>query len=234
MTWVVRWRVPLLLLSGGVAFALGLGIVMLGGARPQHDMQTLTLDTIDDYGSAPAFMLTDQLERTVSSEEFRGKVVVANFIYTHCRDICPLLSTQMQSLQDRLRTEDLLGSQVQLLSFSVDPTRDTPSVLRAYAERHQADSQAWRFLTGAENDVLPLVVDGFHLGVQVLPPVEASPVMNEGSGHGDTDYEVMHSGRFVLIDPQGRIRAYYDGQTFDPDRIVADLRRLLREGVVPG
>jgi cytochrome oxidase Cu insertion factor (SCO1/SenC/PrrC family) len=71
-------------------------------------------------------------------------------------------------------------------------------------------------------------VEGFYLGVQALPPPEASPnTQAHGTDSHDT-YEVMHSGRFVLIDQQRRIRAYYDGQVFDPERVVDDIRRLIR------
>ena len=185
-------------------------------------------EPLDVFGDVPTFTLTDQLERTVNTETLRGKVVVANFIYTSCRDICPQLSTQMQAFQDRLRGENLLGTEVQLLSFTVDPERDTPAVLRAYAERHGADPDAWRFLTGPKETIVPLIVDGFHLGVQVLPPAEASPSSHDpGTVFHDT-YEVMHSGRFVLIDRAGRIRAYFDGREFDPERILVAIRNVSR------
>jgi protein SCO1/2 len=181
-------------------------------------------ETLEVFGEAPSFAgLVDQDERPTSADEFRGKVVVANFIYTSCTDICPLLSARMRQLQERLRQENLLGSQVQLLSFSVDPSRDTPEVLRAYAERNGADPTAWRFLTGSEEQLIPLIVEGFHLGVDVLPPQETT---HDGeSGHAP--YEVMHSGRFVLIDRDWRIRAYYDGREIEPERVLRDIRRVL-------
>lgn len=160
------------------------------------------------FADAPTFALTDQLERPVSSDDFRGRVVVANFIYTNCTDICPLLSLRMQQLQQRLQSEGLLGSRVQLLSFTVDPARDTPPILHDYGANHQADPDAWSFLTGPPDQVVPLIVDGFRLGVQALPPQQASADLHKaGDGH-DHSYDVMHSGRFVLIDRQWRIRAY--------------------------
>lgn len=184
--------------------------------------------SLDIFGDAPAFALIDHLERPVSSEDLRGTVVVANFIYTNCQDICPLLSFRMQALQDRLRQDGLLGSQVQLLSFTVDPARDTPPVLRAYAERYRVDTSAWRFLTGPERQLVPLVVDGFRLGVRALPPATVTPDGHD-RGHGAPEgYDVMHSGRFVLIDRQWRIRAYYDGTDLDLDRVLSDVRQLLR------
>lgn len=182
---------------------------------------------LEVFGDAPPFALTDHLERAVSSAEFRGEVVVANFIYTSCRDICPFLSVQMHTLQERLRAEGLLGARVQLLSFTVDPERDTPAVLRDYAERHDADPGAWRFLTGLPNTLVPLIVDGFHLGVQVLPP-EPGHGGDGDDGSALDSYQVMHSVRFVLIDRRGRIRAYYDARDLDFSQVLRDIRRLLR------
>lgn len=199
-------------------------LVLLGyGHWSQTQAQRLEV-----YGQMPPFVLTDQYERTVSSDEFRGKVLVANFIYTNCPDICPLLSFQMKGLQERLRQEHLLGTSVQLLSFTVDPARDTPAVLRAYAERYQADPAAWRFLTGPEAVLVPLIVEGFSLGVQVLPPRQTAQHTPQAGEAAPETYEVMHSGRFVLIDRQGYVRAYYEGNALDRDRVLADIRQLLR------
>ncbi|HEV2126365.1 MAG TPA: SCO family protein, partial [Chloroflexota bacterium] len=151
------------------------------------------------------------------------------FIYTSCGDTCPLLSTRMQALQERLRQERLLGNGVQLLSFTVDPARDTVDVLRAYAERYQADPQAWRFLTGHELEVRQLVVQGFKLGVQPIPLTAhaAQPGHDQPAGVHEASYDVMHSNRIVLIDPQGRIRAYYHGLEVNPQHIVREVRPLL-------
>ena len=183
---------------------------------------------LTDFGAAPAFTLTDQFGHAVHSDAFQDKVVVANFIYTTCTDICPALSGQMLSLQKSLQAEGLLGDAVQMLSFTVDPARDTPEVLRTYAERFQADPHAWHFLTGPEDRLIPLIVEGFHLGVQALPPTPA-PGASE-SGHDDhASYDVMHSGRFVLIDRQGHIRAFIDSRELDPVRLMLDIRTLLRD-----
>ncbi|MFL5802847.1 MAG: SCO family protein [Roseiflexaceae bacterium] len=227
MNWLAKRRLLLVGISGGMVLMLSVLLLALA-ARAGVPSQGQGSGTIDDFGTAPAFTLTDQLGRPVSSDMFRGKIVIANFIYTSCTDICPLLSTQMQSLQGRLRQENLLGNQVQLLSFSVDPVRDTPPVLRNYAERHKADPDAWRFLTGPEETVKPLIVDGFHLGAQALPPPTATNGVHSHSAASIEEYEVMHSGRFVLIDQQGYIRTYYDGQAFDVERVLRDIHGLLQ------
>ena len=183
---------------------------------------------LTDFGAAPAFTLIDQFGQAVHSDAFQGKVVVANFIYTSCTDICLMLSGQMLSLQKLLQAEGLLGNDVQLLSFTVDPARDTSAVLRAYAERFHADPQAWRFLTGPGDRLIPLIVEGFHLGVQALPPTPAPPA-STGDHDEHASYEVLHSGRFVLIDRKGRIRAFIDSRELEPDRLMQDIRALLRD-----
>ncbi len=221
MTWTgATARLRLSLLIGGL---LLLSLALLGYAR----LGLGQAKALDVFGDAPAFALTDHLERATASDEFRGTVVIANFIYTNCPDICPLLSFRMQALQDRLRQEGLLGGSVRLLSFTVDPARDTPPVLREYAERHRADPQAWRFLTGPEDVMVPLVVQGFRLGVQALPPQQTPPTEQGEVPHHDASYEVIHSGRFVLIDRQWRIRAYYDGTQLDLEQVVGHIRQLL-------
>ena len=215
------------------ATGFGLSLLVLADSwdrrRPRPGAGRGPRDALDDFGAAPAFGLTDQLGRPVHSDELRGKVVVADFVYTACRDTCPLLSGRMQALQARLRQERLLGGRVQLLSFTVDPARDTPDVLRAYAERYGADADAWRFLTGPEGYLVPLVVGGFRLGAQPVPAGAPGAGGGEhGSGGPAGPYDVLHSNRFVLIDRRGRLRAYRDALDLDLDRLLDDIRRLLR------
>ncbi len=208
-----------------IAGAMSLLVVVLVVGRSQA-LRRPPAFPLRDYGVAPAFQLTDDLERPVNSNDLRGKVVVANFVYTHCTEICPLLSSQMQALQEQLQSARLLGTDVQLLSFTVDPARDTTAVLRAYAAQHHADPVAWRFLTGPEQTVVPLIVEGFHLGVTALPPPTPSMAAGDMSAHDHGSYEVMHSGRFVVIDRQGHIQAYIDGRDFDRARMLQTLKQL--------
>jgi protein SCO1/2 len=203
--------------AGALAFLLALAAYQLYALR--------SAARLDDLGAAPAFQLTDQLRRPASSADIQGKVVVADFVYTSCRDVCPLLTSRMRDLQERLRQEQLAAGQVQLLSFSVDPAIDTPEVLAAYAGRYGADPGTWRFLTGPEQVLVPLIVGGFHLGREVLPPPtgeQRAPASNP-----NLQYQIQHGGTFVLIDPRGRIRGYYDGRDFDLDQLMRDIRALL-------
>ena len=188
---------------------------------------------------APNFALTDQLGRPVSDAELRGKVVVADFIYTACTDICPALTAQMATLRTRLADEGLLGEDVVLLSISVDPARDTPDVMRAYSAPFDADPANWRFLTGDEAAIRAVVVDGFALGIEVMEAAaQDSAAHADGMAHatGDAhaghgtgqggDYEVSHSGRFVLIDRDWQIRNYYDSAGLDQNELVAAIKNL--------
>jgi protein SCO1/2 len=222
--WVRARQRPGLVLAGLLGWTLVLLAALLVlpalGPRP---LGREPAGGLDDFGAMPAFGLTDQLGRPATSDDLRGKVVVADFVYTSCTGACPLLSARMAALQERLRQEGLLGDRVQLLSFTTDPARDTVPVLQAYADQHQADPAAWRFLTGPEHYVVPLIVQGFRLGVQAVPRDSGGVAPDAGSA-----YDVMHGNRFVLADRRGVIRAYYDGLDLDLERVMTDVRRLLR------
>lgn len=193
--------------------------VACGGGR-QDDAANLP-----DFGAAPSFTLTDQQEREVRSEDLSGQVVLASFVYTNCQDICPMVTARMRSMQERLQSADLLDGQVTLLSFTTDPNRDTPAALRDYASRFEVDERTWRFLTGSEQAIRSVIVDGFRLEAEALPPSGGG---HEGHSMGQGDnYEVMHSGRIVLVDANGRIRAYYDSASLDYERVLREIRALV-------
>ena len=202
--------------------------VLLLGALAALLWSQRRASALEDYGAAPDFRLTDQLGRPVSAADLRGKVAVVNFVYTTCRDTCPLLSLRMQALQERLRAERLRGDRAQLLSFTVDPEHDTPAVLRPYAERHGADPRAWRFLTGSREAVVPAVERGFFQAVVPLATPQAVRTGHPGTAEPHEHAEVLHSNRFILVDREGRMRAFYDGLELDLDRVVRDARSLLR------
>jgi len=237
----VARRSPLPLLVGALLLSLTIGgaaiVLLLQGAQIQSGTGAAA-----PIGPAPSFALVDQLGRPVSDADLRGKVVLADFIYTTCTDICPALTAQMASLRTRLAEEGLLGDEVVLLSISVDPARDTPEVMRAYSEPFGADPATWRFLTGDEAAIRQVVVDGFMLGVEVMAAAAEDAATQEAgtahsaadghsgdhdSGHGG-DYEVSHSGRFVLIDRDWQIRSYYDSAALDQNELVATIQALAR------
>ncbi|MBI3967263.1 MAG: SCO family protein [Chloroflexi bacterium] len=171
------------------------------------------------YWEAPQFSGIDQLGRRVDSSTLRGHVVVANFIFTNCTDICPTVVTpKMLELQKSFRQHGLLGEKVLLASFTVDPERDTPEALRDYAGRFGADHESWRFIHMSEEDV-QRVVTGFRLGLRRD---------RVAAGDGAAAEAIVHSGRFILIDPSQQVRATYLPEDVQPSAVISDARRLLR------
>jgi len=154
----------------------------------------------------PEFHLTAQNGQPFNSKILAGKVWVADFIYTTCPGPCPRMTSQMHEVQDAIG--DL--ADVNLVSFTVDPAHDTPSVLAEYAKAHGAAPSRWYFLTGSLPALQTLDRDVFKLG--------------------DLNASLEHSTRFVLVDRQSRIRGYYD--TSEPGaipKIIEGIHALARE-----
>ena len=166
-------------------------------------------DTV--YQKIPHFVLLNQDSVPFDSQQLAGKVHVADFMFTSCPGICPVMTSQMQRLQEM--TKDF--PPFQMLSFTVDPDRDTPSKLKAYAKEHRADLKRWTFLTGPMDSIYKVGIKGYYLGMQ--------KDSTEPGGY-------LHSGRFVLVDGKGLIRGYYDGTNVnDVNRLRDDLAVLLKE-----
>ena len=171
------------------------------------------------FGRMPDFALTDHAGASFNSTALAGKVTLMDFVYTHCTDACPLLSATFQQTQQKLADEKLLGSKVRLVSVSVDPEHDTPSVLAEYAQRFKADAAGWTFLTG-DWDAVYDVVTGLKLAARPPRPVAGAPAP------GGT--ELSHTTRVVLVDAQGQVRGYLDGQDATADDLVGAVKRVLR------
>lgn len=162
-------------------------------------------------GKAPAqFRFLNQDSQIVNSAMLQGKVWVADFFFTSCPTICPRMSGQMARLRDTFALED----QVVLLSHSIDPEHDKPYVLKAYAERLGGTAGGrWHLLTG-EKDSIYALAEEYSISVAV----------DEKAPGG-----FIHSGAFVLVDQEGRIRGFYDGtRESDVDRLIADIRGLIK------
>ena len=160
-------------------------------------------------GPAPGFTLTSQTGNPVSIGDFRGKVVAVTFIFASCTDTCPLLTDKMGQVQDSLG--DRFGKDIVFVSITVDPQRDTPEVLKQYAESFGANPQGWYFLTGTPDAIG---------GVLRRYGVYASKTST-----GDVDHTFLTS----LIDPQGNLRVQYLGVRFDPEEFRHDLLDLVDE-----
>ena len=181
-------------------------------------------DRLPVYQTVPDFRLLAHSGQPFGRQTLSGHIWVANFVFTRCPGVCPLLSAQMAKLQTKLEETD--QPLVRLVSFSVDPEWDTPLRLRDYADRYGVDSKRWVFLTGELNVVQPLVRDGFQLAMMNAPP-EGS---HTGYGQAKRLEQIVHSDRFVLIDPEFRIRAYYRGnETGLVEQVVHDIKILRHE-----
>lgn len=126
----------------------------------QLQVHTHESRTISRYGSVPPFQLTNQRSEPFGSEQLTGKIWIADFVFTSCPGPCPMISSRMSELQKPLEETD-----VDLVTFTVDPETDTPEVLRAYAERLHARDSRWDFLTGDKTAIYNLTREGFKLAI---------------------------------------------------------------------
>jgi len=156
------------------------------------------------YRALPAFQLTNQDAQPVTLDDLKGKVWLADFVYTTCPGPCPLITAHMARLQGKLPAD------ARLVSFSTDPQKDTPAVLKAYATKFGATGR-WTFLTGPKEQVYDLINHGFMLAIDAPP---GAPI--------------VHSTKMVLVDRTGTLRGFYDGITEESDgQILEDMRSLL-------
>ncbi|HMF43908.1 MAG TPA: SCO family protein [Polyangia bacterium] len=166
-------------------------------------------------GGLRPFTLTDQTGRPFGSRELAGKIWVADFIFTACQQACPLLSERMAEVGKRARH---LGPDFHLVSISVDPERDTPERLAAYAARYGANPIAWSFLTGPEQAIQATVVEGFKVG--------AGKERSGGADGGPGFWEIFHGEKLVLVDRQMRIRGYFDATPEGIDKLMEAVGRV--------
>jgi protein SCO1/2 len=162
----------------------------------------------------PDFSLIERSGRKASLADLRGKIWIADFVYTQCSDTCSLQTANLAKLQEQWSGEPDL----RLVSYSVDPEHDTPQVLARYAKSFNADAQRWLFLTGNKDQITRLVEDGFK---QPL----AAPQSRQG--HKSV---MLHTPRFILVDRAAQIRGTYDSNDRQSmQRLKADVADLLNQ-----
>jgi protein SCO1/2 len=161
--------------------------------------------------------LVDQNGQPFSTATMSGKVWVAGFVFTSCPSTCPAVTRAMGELRARF---DRMQVPVEMVSFTVDPAKDTPEVLRAYAEQAGV-SEHWRFVTGDPKAVRAMVRDGFRLGIG-----EREPKGDAGM------YDIAHSTKLALVDGDGAVRGFYD---IEPDQGLDEIfhraQHVLAEGI---
>jgi protein SCO1/2 len=178
----------------------------------RDDAGNLISDTV--YYSIPKFSFTNQYGQETFWKQYENYITIADFFFTECPTICPVMSSQLARIQDKIKA-DGLQDRVRLISFSVKPQNDTPEILKAYGEKIGADFQMWNFVTGNENDIYELAEDGFML--------TAFPSDSAEGG-------IFHTDKVTLLDRELHIRGYYDGtSTKDMDALYEDLKLLIDE-----
>ena len=187
------------------------------------------LDFIRLNGEAkkvPDFLLLNQDSLYTSNEDYLGKVYVAEFFFSRCPTICPIMNKNMKVLYDRFGSREDFG----IASFTIDPEHDTPTTLKKYAEGYVDKTASWNFLTGPKEDIYRLANEGFNIFASINPAVAGG---------------FEHQGYFALIDKDGFIRSrrddfgnpivYYMGidqeevEEQGVDQLLVDIEQLLNE-----
>jgi protein SCO1/2 len=167
-----------------IAFAVA-GVLIFGASRLFKSSERRDVDAMPPIGEVPSFSFTTQEGKKLTKEDLLGKVWVADFVFTRCTGPCPLMTSRMAELAKGIAK----AKDVRLVSISVDPEHDTPAVLSEYAGRMMADPSKWTFLTGPKPEIDAFARKGLF---QVLA--------YDGKG------VPTHSTRFLVIDPEGKIR----------------------------
>lgn len=163
------------------------------------------------------YELVDQDSSDVKFPEmYSGQIMLVGYVYTHCPDICPLITYNMRDIQQAFPDQE----EFMLLSISFDPERDSPEILFDYAQNYRLDQSNWRFLTGDKTVVFSLL-DTLNISTVKTPTrfrEDGSPV-----------YYIDHSDRVTLVDGEGNVRRNYNGSEMDTDEVIADIQKLLAE-----
>ena len=177
---------------------------------PIFGMRTVVgSDTV--YHRIAPFSFTDQDGHTITNETFRDKIYVADFFFTTCRTICPIMKTQMHRVYQVIKDEP----DVLLLSHTIDPEYDTVALLHDYARRLGVKSDKWHFVTGVRDSIYKLAQTSYFATAMIY---KAGPD------------PFIHSGAFLLIDRHQRIRGKYDGtKEDDVNNLLKDIEQLRKE-----
>ncbi len=199
------WTVLALVIIGiALAFALS-----SRSNQPAQEVPSLPV-----YAQIADFNLTNQIGRAVSLADLKGRIWIADIVFTRCAGPCPTMTRQMAGLQAALPVA------VQYVTLTTDPEFDTPAVLKSYGEQFGADFGRWHFLTGSKREIGKLAIDGLKLTALDIPAEKRA---------NDADLFV-HSTIFVLVDKQARVRGTFESD--EPEfkaKILAAIRQLERE-----
>ncbi len=196
-------------------YSIILGLLMLSCDTKEEKLpifgqrEVVGTDTV--YHSIAPFSFVDQDSSIITNDTFLDKIYVADFFFTTCRTICPIMKTQMLRVYDATREmPDVL-----MLSHTIDPDYDTVALLHDFADRLGVESKRWHFVTGVKDSIYKIAQTSYF--------ATAMEDKTEPDGF-------IHSGAFLLIDKKQRIRGKYDGtKEEDVNRLIVDIKRLRRE-----
>lgn len=171
-----------------------------------------TLQYKKKYHKIAPFSLINQNGDTITQDDYNNKIYVADFFFTTCQTICPIMTEHMVEIQKELGSDTL----VKLLSHSVIPKYDTPYVLKEYALKKGVDDSRWNLVTGSQEEIFTLARKSY-LAVKDIPGTE-------------DDLDMVHTENFMLIDKKKQIRGYYDGTDDDAiSQLLEDIEILKQE-----
>lgn len=176
-----------------------------------HSLVDSSLRNINQNHRIADFELINQDGKIATQKDFEGKIYVADFFFTTCSSICPIMSTQMQRVYEKF----IENNNVMILSHTVMPEVDSVHVLSEYAKRYNANSKKWIFVTGEKKKIYELARKSYFA------------VSDSGSGD---KHDFIHTENFILVDRNKRIRGFYDGTSVeDMDRLMDEIEILLKE-----
>lgn len=177
-------------------------------AQPHRAEPAAQEQELPKIAPAPEFALISQDGASVKLADYRGKVVAVTFIFTLCADTCPVLTPMMSFVQDQLGAN--FGEKIHFVSITVDPERDTPEVLKEYAQAFGANLSGWSFLTGTPDAIRDVT--------------RRYGIFAAKTANGSIDHTFLTS----IIDQRGILRVQYLGVRFDPEEFRRDLVSLLK------
>lgn len=168
-------------------------------------------DTV--YHQIPDFAFVNQDGDTLTQEFFKGKIYIADFFFTTCPTICPIMKTQMLRIHEKFENEPGLG----ILSHTIDPRHDSVAVLKKYKDKLGVKDNQWQFVTGEQEKIYEIAQKSY-----MVSALEDSTAVDEGG--------FVHSGAFVLVDQNRRIRGVYDGtKEIEVNKLIKDIELLLKK-----
>jgi len=170
-----------------------------------------TIQHIKRFHKIDDFSLVNQNNEVVSNETFDGKIYVADFFFTTCPGICPIMKENMITLQNEFINDD----NVLLLSHTVTPEIDSVSVLKKYSQEKGVMDSKWNMVTGDKKQIYNLARKSYLVAEDIESPIQ---------------YDMIHTENFVLVDSKRRIRGFYDGTDNDVmDKLISDIKILKKE-----